>query len=228
MSDLSTQSNRQPGLRTPDPTTDLDKIIDYMTDSSESISLSEPLRKRMDRIEYAYDHIRQRYQDKDIVTLIVKKFNVSSRTAYNDIYGARYIHGKVGAPNLDFEIKELLQLSLQSIKMAIHSGKVKLLIEAIRERTNILKLIKEKSDDPLLKAKPSSYFMVLKFPDGDAISLDMEKVATLDAETVTVLESRLQENFDRETLEILVDVPGTGTAGTAAESEPDAGQQPAS
>src|SRR5689334_8016464 len=148
-------------LKRPDPETVLDKIVDHMTDLSGTIILTTEQKQLQEKIEFAYDHLRAQYQDKDIVALLMKKFECSRSSAYNYIDAARYVHGNVSKINLPYELKELLQINLKAIKWALDERNGKDLTKAIEARVKILSLVKTDEAIDWSKILPNNYYLII-------------------------------------------------------------------
>jgi hypothetical protein len=194
------RSNNQ--LRRPPAETDLDIILQHMLDMTGTSRLDDKLSRMHERIEFAYDQIRQRYQDADIVSLLIKRYQVSRSTAYCDIRNARMLFGEMGPVNLSFEIRELLQLSLLNIRMAVDNKNVKELTRAIKARTNILKLHKERDDIDWSKIEPNAYYLMINVAEG-AIRLDLDQFDKVPKTEQQSIFSQLMDHFDAEVVEII-------------------------
>lgn len=173
----------------------LDRIIEWMADTTGMIVLTNDDKAIHDRFEYAYDHLRQQYPSADVVAFLMKKFNISRRTAYNDIDNAKYVHGEIGKPNLSYEIKNLLEVSTKNIQQAILDGNPKVLALAIEARVKVLKLIQEDTTFPWHLLERNQYVLNI-YSAGKNYSFDLDKVDQISPTELKQVMESLDEHYD--------------------------------
>jgi len=192
-------------LKRPSIETTLDRIVKHLCDMTGTILLTKEELEMEEKIQYAYDHLRQRYQDKDVAAFLIKKFQCSRSSAYNYIYAARFVHGNIQKPNRDYELNELLQMSLIPIRIAIENRDGKELIKAIEARTKIIALINQDNSVDWNKILPNNYFLIInnKEEGKDSLRIDLNNVEKLSSEQVIVIQKQIDDHFDNELVEIL-------------------------
>ena len=192
-------------LKLPDPETMLDKMVAYETDLSGTVALNDQEKELNERIAFAYDHLRAQYQDKDVTAFLQKRFKCSRSSAYNYIRAARKVHGNVNKIDLNFELYDLLQISLLAIKWAKDDHNYKDLTKAIEARTKILSLVKHDDKIDWSKVQPNNYFLILNQNNssGEGLKIDFRNMEKLTMEQLNEVQNSVDDHFDNELVEIL-------------------------
>lgn len=194
--------------------TELDKIIQYMISEPGALELTDREKEIFRRIEYAYDHLHE-YSDLELKNMLIKKYQVSKSTAYNDINTAYLVHGKTGKLRRDVEMYFLTQRGRIAIRNAFESGNVNQQIKAIEAHAKILALYEKEDAVDWSKIQPSNYYLVINQNMGTeekTLKIDLNKVHEFSAEDFALLQQRLIDNYSDETVKLLESY-GTTEAG---------------
>jgi len=123
----------------------LDKIKKWVQDP-ETSRISESDKKIFDRLDFADTQLRRKPRKKEVANLIVAKYGITLRQAYNDIWSAQKLFGSVYPINKDWWRNWLID----DILLLIDSSKAtKDLKSWASAQANLIKaLALDQKDDP--------------------------------------------------------------------------------
>lgn len=99
------------GMNTP---TDVDLILHHLSDKSGESKLPEDLKKKLDRLHFCADLIRQHGSRLKVVPILRKKYDISQRQAYQDFQDTQEIFGSTPPSSKDFWVDILLGFIMET------------------------------------------------------------------------------------------------------------------
>lgn len=190
----------------------LDKICAYLQTSGKK-PLSEPLQKRLDKIDFVDNLIRNGRSPKEISHFLPKRFpdeDISRATAYRIISDAKYVFGSISRTDKEYWRSVLVDLILETRKYARKENDLKTMAAC---EANLYKAMALDKDDPDLpsfdKIQPpiqilnvTNVFMekykgilpnsIMK----EAKALNFEELKTADEERKSFEEEEEEEQYD--------------------------------
>ncbi len=129
--------------------TNFDIILANYQDKLQDISdLPDKLQEEFNRWDYADNLIRHYHSMKDVVPMIMKKFNVSQATAYRDIANAKRFFASINKIDKDYWRYMLSEFCMDNLRLSIAKKDPKAVVLTIKTMYLVLGLDKDDPDMP--------------------------------------------------------------------------------
>jgi hypothetical protein len=102
--------------------TDEDIIIKFLTTEVGTVKLTKPLEKKLERWSACDDYIRVYKKKREIINMLVSKFEISKATALRDFYSTKQVYGSTYKQDRSYQIDLLIEEIIESKLVAKEQG----------------------------------------------------------------------------------------------------------
>ncbi len=124
---------------------DLDGIVEYLQDDTGLIVIDGKTQDKLDRINFADNCINLYNAPKNVIPMLMKKFDISESTAWRDLAAAQYVFGSIGKTQKEYWRKTIINFAMYAIALARAKKDIKGLNAGI---LNLIKATGIDKDDP--------------------------------------------------------------------------------
>ncbi|HMT28023.1 MAG TPA: hypothetical protein PKD91_01965 [Bacteroidia bacterium] len=188
-------------LRFPDPETNLDRIRAHVF-AGNDISFQEM--RVLDRYNFIDNQISQGLTDKEIVSAVIKKFEVSTAQAYRDLSATKLVFASRTLLDKNYYRWWLFQQHLKLYKKLELNDRFKEMVELQKQ---IYKTVGLDQEDPKV-LDPDQYgnhqfFMIINQDSGPKIQINFNEAHKMSEEDFNKVREQLENNFQEEQQNLL-------------------------
>lgn len=180
-------------LKFPDPETNLDRIRAHVF-AGNDISYREEI--VLERYNFIDNLISQGNTDKELVSAIMKRFQISTAQAYRDIAATKLVFASRSLLDKDYYRWWLFQQHLKLYKKLELNDKFKEMVELQKQMFKTLGL--DKDDVNVLdpdKYGNHNFFMIINQDSGPKIQINFNEAHKLSEEQFKSIRDQLENNY---------------------------------
>jgi hypothetical protein len=187
--------------------TNLDRIVAYLQDETGNVYLPDSLHKLLDRLDYIDNLIRgDLYWDRDVIPMIMKKYDIGKAQAYRLINATKYVHRSTSKADKMYEMDFMWHLSVRTFRLAQKANNLKQMNTAI---SNMHKLWKDRNQDvsPYEDLQQHQYFIVIPMDGGKKnVKLNLNDIGeAIPYEEVQEIVDSLNTSIEETQIEALLE-----------------------